>query len=111
MLQNYVDRTGDIQTVSLLNLHSAAHEVSKDARMAQWINSYRSLLDSWRLWTQRAKFDVQFYKGHGSGAEKSPQQVYVSCNFCGKSVSVYLGIKGRMPLGRPNPNLRSKVNF
>ena len=113
LLQNYVDRTGDIQTVSLLSLHTSTQEVSKDFRMMQWVNSYRSLLDSWRLWTQRAKFDVLYYKGYSTSAvaEKSPQQVYVSCNFCGKSVSVYLGNKGRISLSRPNPNMRSKVKF
>ena len=61
LLQSHVDKSGDIQTVSLLSLHASNHEVSKDGRMQQWVNSYRSLLDSWRLWTQRAKFDVQFY--------------------------------------------------
>ena len=138
--------------------------------MQQWVNSYRSLLDSWRLWTQRAKFDVEFYKGHSSRSEKLPQQVlilsilhspyslhlidlikrsifvlyiilfvaikvkvkeilqgcycfrttttilyyviwqvYVSCNYCGKSITVFVGNKGKMPLNRPNPNIKSKV--
>lgn len=111
LLQSHVDKTGDIQTVSLLSLHASNHEVSKDPRMQQWVNSYRSLLDSWRLWTQRAKFDVQFYKGNPSGAEKPPQQVYVSCNYCGKSISVFSGSKGKLPLNRSNPNVKSKVRF
>ena len=75
LLQSHVDKTGDIQTVSLLSLHASCPEGSKDSRMQQWVNSYRSLLDSWRLWTQRAKFDVQLYKGTPTGIEKPPQQV------------------------------------
>ena len=72
-----MDKTGDIQTVSLFSLHTSTQEINKDVRMQQWVNSYRSLLDSWRLWTQRAKFDVEFYKGHSSSSEKLPQQVLV----------------------------------
>ena len=109
LLQSHVDKTGDIQTVSLLSLHTSSPEANKDGRMQQWVNSYRSLLDSWRLWTQRAKFDVQLYKGNPSGAEKPPQQVFVSCNFCGKNVSVFSGGKGKVPLSRSNPNMKSKV--
>ena len=111
LLQSHVDKSGDIQTVSLLSLHASNHEVSKDGRMQQWVNSYRSLLDSWRLWTQRAKFDVQFYKGNPSSVEKPPQQVYVSCNYCGKSISVFSGTKGKFTLNRTNPNIKSKLCF
>lgn len=111
LLQSHVDKTGDIQTVSLLSLHASNQEVSKDGRMQQWVNSYRSLLDSWRLWTQRAKFDVQFYKGNPSGVEKPPQQVYVSCNYCGKGISVFSGGKSKLPFSRSSPNVKSKVNF
>jgi len=110
LLQSHVDKTGDIQTVSLFSLHTSTQEVNKDMRMQQWVNSYRSLLDSWRLWTQRAKFDVEFYKGHATSSEKSPQQVYVSCNYCGKSITVFVGNKGRIPLNRPNPNIKSKLS-
>lgn len=109
LLQSHVDKTGDIQTVSLLSLHASNQEVSKDGRMQQWVNNYRSLLDSWRLWTQRAKFDVQFYKGNPSGVEKPPQQVYVSCNYCGKGISVFSGGKSKLPFSRSSPNVKSKL--
>ena len=111
LLQSYVDKTGDIQTVSLLNLHTSNQDINKDVRMQQWINSYRSLLDSWRLWTQRAKFDVQYYKRNPSGIEKPPPQVYVSCNYCGKSISVFSGGKPKISSSRSNPNMKSKVLF
>ena len=117
LIQSHVDRTGDIQTASLLSLHTSSIEASKDVRMQQWVHSYRSLLDSWRLWTQRAKFDVQLYKGGhpSSGFEKPAQQVYASCNFCGKSVSVCApGSKGgasKAQLSRTtNPNMKSKLS-
>lgn len=116
LIQSHVDKTGDIQTASLLSLHTSSVEASKDPRMQQWVHSYRSLLDSWRLWTQRAKFDVQLYKGTpASGFEKPAQQVYASCNFCGKSLSVYSGSGkgGKNPQGgnrAANPNIKSKLS-
>lgn len=50
--------------------------------------SYRILLDGWRLWTQRAHVDIAL-NSHNTNA-KPVQQVFVSCNFCGKSISVYM---------------------
>lgn len=50
---------------------------------------YRSLLDAWKLWTQRAMFDVE-YGQYQTGGKQPKQQVFVSCNFCGKSISVYM---------------------
>ncbi|XP_077869844.1 GATOR2 complex protein MIOS-B-like, partial [Saccoglossus kowalevskii] len=50
LMEKYVDMTGDVQTVSLVMLQAFPSEVSKDSRVQYWIESYRSLLDRWRLW-------------------------------------------------------------
>lgn len=53
--------------------------------MAELYSLYRELLDSWKLWEQRAEFDIMKNKNNQS---LIPQpEVTVSCNFCGKSIS------------------------
>jgi hypothetical protein len=61
--------------------------------------SYRGLLDAWKMWTQRAHFDIAM---RASANEKPPQQMYISCNFCGKSISTLIqGLsRARGPFGR-----------
>ena len=54
LLSNYVDRTGDVQTVAAAVIHVLNEsELSRDPRVQHWIESYRTLLDTWRLWQQR----------------------------------------------------------
>jgi hypothetical protein len=53
-----------------------------------YICSYRILLDAWQLWNQRAHFDILL--SASSPNDKPPQQVFVSCNFCGKSISAQM---------------------
>lgn len=61
--------------------------------------SYRNLLNSWRLWDQRAHFDIML--SSCNSLDKPPQQVYVSCNFCGKSISAMQGLsRGRGSFSR-----------
>ncbi|KAF0711811.1 Aste57867_5069 [Aphanomyces stellatus] len=57
ILQEYLDRTGDIQTVALLVARVAgdAHDASI---FSMWITMYRDLLNQWQLFHQRALFDV-----------------------------------------------------
>jgi hypothetical protein len=78
LLQKYLDLTSDIQTVALVAAHighdrtpiapgatsvSPAAAIKGEEQSALllegWINSYRELLDRWRLWHQRAQFDVE----------------------------------------------------
>ncbi|CAH1238277.1 MIOS [Branchiostoma lanceolatum] len=98
LLENYVNSTADVQTACLAMVQACPSDVSKDTRVQQWIESYRSLLDSWRFWHQRAQFDV--HRNLIDPAVKPPQQVFVSCNFCGKSVSSNMLASGRTR-GRP----------
>lgn len=55
--------------------------------------SYRNLLDSLRLWNERAQLDV--IMNHNKYAERPPQHIYISCYFCNKSISAYIQAPGR----------------
>ncbi|KAI0220830.1 GATOR complex protein MIOS [Lamellibrachia satsuma] len=84
LLERYVDMSGDIQTASCVVIQALPNpELSQDSRIRTWIENYRALLDSWRLWHQRAEFDVYRNMCENTRPEA---QVFVSCNFCGKSV-------------------------
>lgn len=45
-------------------------------------------------------------KAYRQPGDKPPQQVYVSCNYCGKSISAYMDSfkRGRGPYGRIGDN-------
>ncbi|KAF0742130.1 hypothetical protein Ae201684P_008626 [Aphanomyces euteiches] len=110
ILQEYLDRTGDIQTVALLVARVTSDESSI---FSTWIAMYRDLLNQWQLFHQRALFDVGRAQLEGQlngfrdmanalnpnahasrlpdksqlGNQFSPQ-LYVRCNFCGSSLSL-----------------------
>lgn len=85
LMQSYVDRTGDVQTASFCMLQGISGEVLKDSRVQYWIENYRNLLDAWRFWHKRAEFDI--HRSKVDPSSKPLAQVFVSCNFCGKSIS------------------------
>lgn len=60
LLQRFIDRTSDIQTVALLSVFFNPSRLSRsDAnRLARWQDAYRSLLDSWLAWVARCSYDV-----------------------------------------------------
>ncbi|KAL3269121.1 hypothetical protein HHI36_008202 [Cryptolaemus montrouzieri] len=84
LLQKYLDATGDIQSTALIGVQAFSEDINSDA-VKGWVESYRNLLDTWQLWNERAKFDIMLSAYRPN--EKQPQQVFVSCNFCGKSIS------------------------
>lgn len=88
LLQKYLDITGDVQSVSLLAVRAFPLEIQMDPNVQTWFASYQQILDSKRLWVQRAHFDLAL--NTVSQCEKLQQQVFVSCNFCGKSISSYI---------------------
>lgn len=88
MLQSFLEATGDIQSVCLLAVRMFPTEVIESPTVQLWITSYTTLLDSWHLWNQRAQFDILL--SMSTAVEKTPQQVFISCNFCGKSVSAQM---------------------
>jgi len=100
LIQNYLDRSGDVQTVALAA--SIVHPARVfDARAERWILAYRKLLDQWKLYSARAKFDI----ARGSRMRQTqatlkmagrldstafvfhPARQFVRCNFCNLTVS------------------------
>ncbi|KAG0640454.1 hypothetical protein HOY80DRAFT_1069223 [Tuber brumale] len=56
LLQVYINRTGDVQTAALISAFAVPRYFSDD-RVSNWHDSYRHLLNSFRLFHARAKFD------------------------------------------------------
>ncbi|KAJ8949341.1 hypothetical protein NQ314_008261 [Rhamnusium bicolor] len=77
----------DIQSTALIAMR-AFHADLGSQIVKEWIEDYRNLLDTWRLFYERADFDIMLASFKPN--EKPPQQVYVSCNFYGKSISAYM---------------------
>ncbi|KAK3108438.1 hypothetical protein FSP39_007962 [Pinctada imbricata] len=110
LLQRYVDITGDIQTASLAAIYSFPCDSSRDERVRNWIELYRELLDRWRLWHHRAKFDII---RHANDTVRVTSQSFVSCNFCGKSIACNMSVASRsrpfmsssMPLSSMKPKI------
>ncbi|RPA99780.1 hypothetical protein L873DRAFT_1767099 [Choiromyces venosus 120613-1] len=66
LLQVYINRTGDVQTAALVSAFTVPRYFSDD-RVSNWHDSYRHLLNSFRLFHARAKFDVARSNGAGAG--------------------------------------------
>jgi hypothetical protein len=94
LIQNYVDRTGDVQTAALA-ASFVHHSLKAPAASlaARWIESYRVLLDSWHLYTTRAKLDIARGRRLTAAVDNglveadavarfAPPTMLVRCNFC-----------------------------
>uniref|UniRef100_T1JHX6 Uncharacterized protein n=1 Tax=Strigamia maritima TaxID=126957 RepID=T1JHX6_STRMM len=99
LMQRYVDNTGDIQTLCLIIMHANPTKILDDPRVLNWIASYRSLLDQLQLWHNRAKFDVQWNK-ISKVASRPLQHIYISCNYCGKSISSSMGSQSALVMSK-----------
>ncbi|KAK6459222.1 uncharacterized protein RJT20DRAFT_143748 [Scheffersomyces xylosifermentans] len=91
LLQSYVDRTSDVQTAALIAAFGSPRYFS-DERVKHWVDCYRNLLNSWGLFSVRAKFDVARTKLSknavgNSTIKPSPKQVYLQCTRCNKNIS------------------------
>jgi len=83
LIQNYIDRTSDLQTATLLLSHASPRKI-KDPRnrIVIWTHIYRQMLDRWGLWMERAKFDV------ARGETNPPPHVMARCNFCNATLTL-----------------------
>ncbi|RLU21193.1 hypothetical protein DMN91_005566 [Ooceraea biroi] len=100
LLSKYLEITSDVQSCTLIAIRAFAPRLIQDNQVQVWITNYRHLLNAWKLWSQRAKFDIAMRAS--TPQERPPQQIYVSCNFCGKSISAFMqGLsRARVPFGR-----------
>ncbi len=106
LLQKYLDRTGDVQTVALLSVRTClSKKMEKEVKQAEvWWKSYSELLNNWQFWHQRAKLNVmrrQLPKSKfidSDDAEETRRkklpslfdspQVRIRCKHCGESLPV-----------------------
>lgn len=86
LLQRYIEISSDIQSVSLIVLHSLPSLICSDSRAQLWVECYRGMLDCWRLWHQRAQFDNLWYS-NSSNLAKPPNHILISCNYCGNAIN------------------------
>jgi len=93
LLQNYLNNTGDIQTVACLMSQVAKRKINFP-QLDQWILLYRNLLNQWQMWFERAKFDVD--RAPNNETPTQPH-VFATCRFCNTSFT--LGPTRRRPLG------------
>lgn len=104
LLQSYVDKTSDVQTAALITAFGVPRYFASD-KIKAWTEEYRMLLNSWRMFSQRARLDVTRNKlsrnGKGTPMIKPPpRQIYLRCSHCkktigGKSTPKEAGIKGK----------------
>jgi len=85
LIQRFVDRTGDVQTASWMTVRVLTPELARTDQVTAWVESYRTILDQWNMFTARAELDIALTAA--SASSQPCQQVYVCCHFCGKSVS------------------------
>lgn len=96
LLQGYLDRTADIQTVALLSaagvlnvtgllkLQEPGGRLGRgglSGKELEWMNCYRELMDLWQLWKERGRMDATL------GVREALPQVTARCNFCAKSLA------------------------
>eukprot|EP00977_Amphora_coffeiformis_P008650 scaffold1959_cov162-Amphora_coffeaeformis.AAC.7 len=112
ILQAYVDRYADVQTAALITsrvILPATWEQEKWV-CVEWLDSYRSLLNTWQMWQSRAMFDVDrselmrtlqareasHQKGTNSRLQSAnrrflmavPFQMDARCTYCQQSLSL-----------------------
>ena len=58
LLQSFVDRTADVQTVSWMAVKVLSLELAKSDQVTAWVESYRTLLDQWNMFSVRAELDI-----------------------------------------------------
>lgn len=103
LLQSYLDGTDDVQTVALIAIKFLPKELLDESASVQyWIQSYRELLDIWRLWEHRAHLDIMLSQLNSS--PKHSKSVFLSCSFCGKNVSAGLYDESRVRSASSNIN-------
>ena len=90
LFKSYIDETGDLQT-AVLALSFVAPRLTQDTQFEVWKESYRCQLNRWRLWVQRARFDMQSTKlsTEFAGEKVSkpiPSQVTLRCYNCNEAL-------------------------
>ncbi len=114
LLITYVNGTADVQTAAFLASFFPQGEVKSSPNWAyanDWIESYRELLNTWKLWHIRAKFDVHRRStqrdtdliGAREGVYPNPPEaepltpsITLECTYCNKSISLVRNLHARI---------------
>ncbi|KAH7888971.1 hypothetical protein F5I97DRAFT_2006108 [Phlebopus sp. FC_14] len=91
ILQSYVDRTGDVQTAAILSSYVCPSKFP-DTRAGRWLETYRDLLDGFKLFHHRVSFDIergQILQEAMQGGDKwtQPPHILIRCNYCSKPMN------------------------
>jgi WD repeat-containing protein mio len=96
ILQAYVDRTGDVQTVAIMGSYVCPVKFH-DRRVERWLNAYREMLDGFRLHPERVGFDIErgqlvldaLQNGESLSLSRElvPPQILIRCHYCNKPVN------------------------
>lgn len=90
LLQSFVDRSSDIQSAALI-ASFACPKYFDDNRVDNWVDTYRSLLNSWGLFSVRARFDVtrsrlaRVRDGHNM-PKQYHKQLDIQCSNCHRTI-------------------------
>lgn len=106
LLQSYVNKTSDVQTAALLSIYGCPRYFSSP-EVEEWVQTYRMMLNSWELFSVRAKFDVLRGKLSRTNSNPMPQgvkprQLYIQCLKCNKNINNPVdlaGSRGPVPAG------------
>lgn len=93
ILQSYINNTGDIQTAAILGSYVSPHRI-RDSRVIRWLETYRDMLDGFKLHHTRVLFDIErgqiltdaMHNGDIPHMELVPKQMMIRCHYCNKPV-------------------------
>lgn len=96
ILQSYVDRTGDVQTATILSTYVCPSKFA-DSRPGRWLDAYRDLLDGFKLYHHRVNLDIERGQIIQEAVQNSdlppqyewaPRQVLIRCHYCSKAINL-----------------------
>lgn len=101
LLQSYVNKTSDVQSAALISLFGSPRYF-RDKRVDEWVQTYRVMLNSWKLFSMRAKFDCLRSKLSRTSrgfitANVKPRQMYMQCINCKKNINQSSTTAGSTP--------------
>ena len=109
LLQHYIDNTGDLQTAVLASLQIDTTTPKHSNTVKKWIQLYRTLLNQWEYFEQRASFDIIYGIKYPDAIAAS--QVHLKCQYCGlpllssnqfgRNTSRFFGQRQQQQVGHP----------
>ncbi|WVO16751.1 hypothetical protein L204_104435 [Cryptococcus depauperatus] len=90
LLARYLARTGDLQTVTLLSAFSPPNKLNdaEKVMVERWRETYRDMLDSWAMWSERCDFDIKWGQLQRTlGSKEEDLSMSRCCPICNNPVS------------------------